>query len=98
MIGASTLVQNPKEVDLYLVKRTPEPFLFSVTALTPEDLKWSLDYPGSYGERVSGPSGYNGINQQLAVKGYTRKTIHSLSHVQSFKKLNFNFNRIQYFS
>ena len=69
-IGASAIAQNPKEIELYSVKRTPEPFLFSVTTLTPEDLKWSLDYSGSYGERVSGPFGYDRIGQQLAVKGY----------------------------
>jgi hypothetical protein len=73
LIGASAIAQNPKEDDLYSVKRTPEPFLFSVTTLTPEDLKWSLDYSGSYGERVSGPFGYDGIGQQLAVKGYMGK-------------------------
>jgi len=73
LIGASSIAQNPKEDDLYSLKRTPEPFLFSVTTLTPEDLKWSLDYSGSYGERVSGPFGYEGIGQQLAVKGYMGK-------------------------
>ncbi len=32
-----------------------------------------MDYSGSYGEKVSGPFGYDGIGQQLAVKGYLGK-------------------------
>jgi hypothetical protein len=75
IIGVSAIAQNPKENDFYSVKRTPEPFLFSVTTLTPEDFKWSIDYSGSYGERVSGPFGYDGIGQQFAVKGYIGKQI-----------------------
>lgn len=50
-----------------------EPFLFSVSSLTPEHTNWSLDYSGSYGERVSGQFGYDGVNQQLAIKGYLGK-------------------------
>jgi len=50
-----------------------EPFMFSVSSLTPEHTNWNLDYSGSYGERVSGPFGYDGVNQQLAVKGYLGK-------------------------
>lgn len=55
------------------VARTPEPFLFSVSTLTPEDLKWSLNYSGSYGERVTNLIGFEGVNQQFAVKGYLGK-------------------------
>jgi hypothetical protein len=73
IIGASTMAQTPRENDIFTTKRTPEPFLFSVSTLTPEDLKWSLDYSGSYGQRVTGPFGYDGINQQFAVKGYLGK-------------------------
>ncbi len=62
--------QNPEENDVFTTTRTSEPFLFSVTTLTPEDLTWSLDYSGSYGERVAGPFGYDGIAQQFGLKGY----------------------------
>ena len=70
LIGTFSIAQNTEEDKLFTIKRSPEPFLFSMTTLTPEDLKWSLDYSGSYGERVSGPFGFEGIGQQFAVKGY----------------------------
>ncbi len=62
--------QDQENLNHELVKRTPEPFLFSVSTLTSEDLKWSLDYSASYGERVTGPFGYEGVGQNVAVKGY----------------------------
>jgi hypothetical protein len=55
------------------MRRTPDPFLFSMTTLTQEDLKWSLNYLSSYGERVDGPFGYDGISQQIGIKGYLGK-------------------------
>ena len=67
------MAQNFSEKEIFTIKRTPEPFLFSVTTLTPEDLKWSMNYSGSYGERITNTLGYNGINQQFAVKGYLGK-------------------------
>lgn len=73
MMGATAMAQIPEDIALVKTKRTPEPFLFSVTTLTPEDLSWSLDYSTSYGERVAGPFGYDGIGQQFAVKGYLGK-------------------------
>jgi len=73
VIGTSAIAQNLSENDIFKTKRTPEPFLFSVTTLTQEDLKWSLDYSGSYGERITNTLGYDGINQQFAVKGYLGK-------------------------
>lgn len=73
VIGTSAIAQNLSENDIFTTKRTPEPFLFSVTTLTQEDLKWSLDYSGSYGERITNTLGYDGINQQFAVKGYLGK-------------------------
>ena len=65
--------QTHEANELLVVKRTPEPFLFSVTTLTREDLKWSMDYSASYGERVTGPFGYEGIGQNFALKGYLGK-------------------------
>lgn len=69
----SVVAQNTIENSNLSTKRTPEPFLFSTSTLTPEDLKWSLDFSGGYGERVSGPFGFDGINQQFEVKGYLGK-------------------------
>ncbi len=61
------------------IKYSPQPFLFSLTTLTPEDMKWSMDYSGSYGERVQRPMGFDGVSQQLSVKGYLGKryTLHA---------------------
>jgi hypothetical protein len=70
---ATAIAQTKVENDLYIIKRAPEPFLFSVTTLTPEDLSWCMDYSASYGERVTGPFGYDGVCQQFAVKGYLGK-------------------------
>lgn len=47
-----------------------QPFLFAVTTLTDENRLWSINYSGSYGERVSGPFGYDGVGQGFAVTGY----------------------------
>lgn len=49
---------------------SPQPFLFSVNTLTASTPFWSVNYSGSYGERVAGPFGFDGVDQQLAVKGY----------------------------
>ncbi|MCR8558885.1 hypothetical protein KXD93_14610 [Mucilaginibacter sp. BJC16-A38] len=48
----------------------PQPFLFSVNTLTAESAGWSANYTGAYGERTAGPFGYDGVDQQFAVKGY----------------------------
>lgn len=68
--GLTALAQNQDDNNIFTTKRTPESFLFSVSTLTPSDFKWSFDYSGSYGERVSGPFGFEGISQQLGIKGY----------------------------
>ena len=81
IMAASTMAQNSAENLNFTHNRTPEPFLFSVAALTPEDLKWSLDYSGSYGEKELGSFGYDGINQQLAVKGYMGSQFTLYAHV-----------------
>ncbi len=70
IIDVVTFGQSPEITDLYALKRASEPFLFSKTTLTPQDLKWTMDYSTSYGERVSGPFGNEGIGQQVGVKGY----------------------------
>jgi len=73
MTGIVAFTQTPEKYVSYVTQRNPEPFLFSVTTLTPEDLKWSLDYSASDGERVTGPFGYDGIGQNFALKGYLGK-------------------------
>jgi hypothetical protein len=52
------------------LNNNPEPYLFSLSTLTPDDLKWSLDYSGSFGDEVAGSIGFEGVTQQLGVKGY----------------------------
>lgn len=56
-------------------KSTPEPFLFSATTLTPQDLHRSLTYSSGYGQGVAGAFGYNGVEQQFSVKGYLGKQL-----------------------
>ena len=73
IVGARAIAQIPETNELLTFKRAPEPFLFSKTTLTPEDLKWTMDYSTSYGERVSGPFGNEGIGQQVGIKGYLGK-------------------------
>jgi hypothetical protein len=51
--------------------QTPvQPFLFSVNTLTGNSPYWSVNASSSYDEHISGPFGYNGADQQIAVKGY----------------------------
>ena len=71
VLGTSLMAQS-NETDVFnpTVQGTPEPFLYSTSALTPDDLPWTVNYSGSYGNSVSGAFGYEGIGQQLAVKGY----------------------------
>lgn len=68
--GAAAIAQNRENDYLTFQKKLPVSFLFSETTLTPEDLSWSMDYSASYGERVSGPFGSEGVGQQFGVKGY----------------------------
>lgn len=73
MCSTLAIAQEMGESELQFPKvanRTPQPFLFSTTTLTAEDLKWSLHDAGSYGQGVEGPFGYEGVSQQVGVKGY----------------------------
>ncbi|MBK0378741.1 hypothetical protein [Mucilaginibacter segetis] len=47
-----------------------QPFLFSVNTLTSTSPSWNLYYSGSYGERTAAPFGIDGVDQQVAFKGY----------------------------
>lgn len=66
----SAFAQSPEPEADFIIRETPEPFMFSVSTLTPEDFSWSLNYSGSYGDKVAGPFGFDGVAQQFAVKGY----------------------------
>jgi hypothetical protein len=70
IMGFAASAQMIETNDPYRIKRNPEPFLFSKSTLTPEDLKWSMDYSTSYGERVKGAFGFDGVGQQFGLKGY----------------------------
>jgi hypothetical protein len=48
----------------------PQPFLFTTNTLNPDTRGWSLNYGGGYGERTVTPLGYDGIDQNIGVKGY----------------------------
>ena len=48
----------------------PQPFLFTVNTLNPEARGWSLNYNGGYGQRTVTPLGYDGVDQNIGVKGY----------------------------
>ncbi len=76
----TSLAQLVENSGLIVPKRSAEPFLFSTTTLTPEDLKWSLDYSSSYGEKVTGPFGQEGVGQQVGVKGYLGKQFTVYAH------------------
>jgi len=47
-----------------------QPFLFSVNTLTADAPAWNFNYTGSYGEHTARPFGFDGVDQQFAVKGY----------------------------
>ena len=68
LASGQILEESPNHSQNFL--SSVQPYLFSVTTLTPEMQSWSLDYSGGYGERVSSPFGYSGVDQEVAVKGY----------------------------
>jgi len=72
LIFNSAMGQISEENSLFTPEpmRTASPFLFSETTLTAQDQAWTLNYSSSYGQRVEGPFGYDGIGQQFALKGY----------------------------
>lgn len=74
MIVSLNLLAQSEEQKLNLANNiSADPFLFSISTLTPENSKWNLDYSGSYGERVVSPFGFDGVSQQIAVNGYLGK-------------------------
>ncbi len=70
MLAFNSGINAQDENPLSVSNSNTEPFLFSFSTLTAEDSKWSLDYSGSFGDEVGGSMGFEGISQQLGVKGY----------------------------
>jgi len=48
----------------------PQPFLYTINALNPTARHWSLNYSGGYGQYTVTPLGFDGVDQNIAVKGY----------------------------
>ncbi|TCC88579.1 hypothetical protein EZ428_18230 [Pedobacter frigiditerrae] len=61
MISAKVIAQHSPA--------STQPFLFSVNTLTNDASKWNLQFAGSYGRRATGQFGYDGLGQQLGIKG-----------------------------
>lgn len=53
-----------------LAMQQPQPFLFTVNTLNPSARGWSLNYSGGYGQNTITPLGYDGVDQNIAIKGY----------------------------
>src|SRR6185312_6345990 len=62
--------QVTDKVQTPLAMQQPQPFLFTINTLNPSARGWSLNYSGGYGQNTITPLGYNGIDQNVAVKGY----------------------------
>lgn len=73
LTGLNVFAQNQDKGDIFSLAKAPESYLFSVSTLTQEDVKWSFDYLSSYGDRVETPFGFDGVSQQLGVKGLIGK-------------------------
>jgi hypothetical protein len=48
----------------------PQPFLYAVNGLNPAARHWSLNYSGGYGQNTVTALGFDGVEQNMAVKGY----------------------------
>ncbi len=70
LFGTSLKAQtiNPTLASVSMAQ--PQPFLFTINTLNPAARGWSVSYFGGYGERTVTPLGYNGVDQNVAVKGY----------------------------
>jgi len=47
-----------------------QPFLYTINGLNPAARHWSLNYSGGYGQYTVTPLGFDGVQQNAAVKGY----------------------------
>lgn len=59
---------NPQQFNATMSQ--PQPFLFTISTLNASARGWSLNYSGGYGEHTVTPLGYDGVDQDIAVKGY----------------------------
>jgi hypothetical protein len=48
----------------------PQPFAFTVNTLNPTARGWSLNYAGGYGQHTVTPLGYDGVDQNIGIRGY----------------------------
>src|ERR1700749_4255593 len=48
----------------------PQPFLYTINGLNPMARHWSLNYSGGYGQYTVTPLGFDGVDQNIGVKGY----------------------------
>jgi len=62
--------QVSDQLQAQLAMQQPQPFLFTINTLNPSARGWSLNYSGGYGQHTITPLGYDGIDQNIAVKGY----------------------------
>jgi hypothetical protein len=72
LIWTTALLGQDPEINSLVtddLPKAPQPFLFSVTTLTPDTQRWSINYAGAYGERVTDPFGYSGLGQEIALMG-----------------------------
>jgi len=47
-----------------------QPFLYTMNGLNPAAQHWSLNYSGGYGQYTVTPLGFDGVDQNIGVKGY----------------------------
>jgi hypothetical protein len=53
-----------------LAFQQPQPFSFTVNTLNVAARSWSMNYLGGYGEHTVTPLGYDGVDQNIGIKGY----------------------------
>jgi hypothetical protein len=70
LAGTLATAQTKPDIKPGAATMAVQPFMFSVNTLTQNQPKWNVNYTGSYGERASGTFGYDGVDQQVSVKGY----------------------------
>jgi hypothetical protein len=67
-VAAKAQTINPQLLNTSIAQ--PQPFLFTINALNPAARGWSLNYSGGYGQHTVTPLGYDGVDQNISVKGY----------------------------
>lgn len=72
LLSLTSLVNaQTAEQDTYNSTLTqPQPFLYTINGLNPAARHWSLSYSGGYGQYTVTPLGFDGVNQNMGVRGY----------------------------